>query len=106
MTGLENKKILSATYTNCDQLSRAIQEGAQLIDVRSAAECAQGMLPGVTNLPLDEIETALQRLDFDRTLLLYCRSGQRSEMARQKLSEMGHRDCWTIGAYSTFERCA
>jgi len=98
--------MLSDTYTTCDQLSHAIQEGAQLIDVRTAAECAKGMLPGAVNLPLDEIETALERLDFDRTLLLYCRSGQRSEMARQKLSEMGHRDCRNIGAYSTFEPCA
>tara|TARA_B100000674_G_scaffold440624_1_gene403652 strand:- start:770 stop:964 length:195 start_codon:yes stop_codon:yes gene_type:complete len=64
------------------------------------------MLPGAVNLPLGEIETALERLDLDRTLLLYFPSGQRSEMVRQKLSEMGHRDCWTIGAYSTFERCA
>ncbi|HBP83660.1 MAG TPA: sulfurtransferase [Gammaproteobacteria bacterium] len=83
-----------------------MQEGAQLIDVRSPAECAQGMLPGAINLLLDEIETALERLDFDRTRLLYCRSSQRSEMAHQKLSELGHRDCWNIGAYSTFERCA
>ena len=64
------------------------------------------MLPGAINLPLDEIETALERLDFDRTLLLYCRSGQRSQMAHQKQSEMGRRDCWTIGACGTFERCA
>jgi rhodanese-related sulfurtransferase len=98
--------MLSDTYTPCAQLSRAIQEGAQLIDVRSAAECAEGMLPGAVNLPLDEIETALERLDFDRTLLLYCRSGHRSELARQKLSQMGHRDCRNIGSYSTFERCA
>ena len=98
--------MLSDTYTPCDQLSRAIQEGAQLIDVRSAAECTEGMLPGAINLPLDEIETALERLNFDRTLLLYCRSGQRSELARQKLSQMGHGDCRNIGSYSTFERCA
>ena len=98
--------MLSDTYTTCDQLSHAIQEGAQLIDVRSAAECAEGMLPGAINLPLDEIETALERLDFDRTLLLYCRSGQRSEMAPRELSEMGHRDCGDIGAYSTSERYA
>ena len=64
------------------------------------------MLPGAINLPLDEIEAALERLDFDRTLLLYYRSGQRSEIARQNLSEMGHRDCRNIGSYSTFERCA
>tara|TARA_Y100001934_G_scaffold265126_1_gene342901 strand:- start:97 stop:489 length:393 start_codon:yes stop_codon:yes gene_type:complete len=100
------KHILSDTYTPCDPLSRAIQEGAKLIDVRSAAECAGGMLPGAINLPLDENETALERLDFDRTLLLYCRSGQRSELARQKPPEMGHRDCRNIGLYSTFERCA
>ena len=98
--------MLSDTYTPCDQLSRAIQEGAQLIDVRSAAECAEGMLPGAINLPLDKIDTAVERLDFNRTLLLYCRSGHRSELARQKLSEMGHRDCRNIGSYSTFERCA
>ena len=98
--------MLSDAYTPCDQLSRAIRAGAQPTDVRSTAECAQGMLPGAINLPLDEIETALERLDFDRTLLLYCRSGQRSELARQKLSQMGHGDCRNIGSYSTFERCA
>ena len=98
--------MLSYTYTHCGPLSRAIREGTQLIDVRSAAKCAQAMLPGAINLPLDEIETAPERLDFDRTLFLYCRSGQSSELARQKLSQMGHGDCRNTGSYSTFERCA
>jgi len=97
--------MISDTYTRCDELSHALKKGAQLIDVRSPAECDEGMLPGAINVPLSEIETDRDRLDFDRTLLLYCRSGQRSEMARQQLSQMGHKDCWSIGAYTTFERC-
>jgi rhodanese-related sulfurtransferase len=53
---------------------------------------------------IDELDR-LERLDFTGTLLLYYRSGHRSEMALKQLTRMGHTDCWDIGGYTTFARC-
>jgi len=89
----------------CDDLSEALRNGAQLVDVRSPAECALGMLPGAVNMPLNELPESRSALNFDKPVLLYCRSGQRSEMARRYLTELGHTDCWNIGAYESFRRC-
>ena len=89
----------------CDGLTQALKEGAQLVDVRTPAECARGTLPGAINIPLDQLSSAQDRLDFGQTLLLYCRSGQRSEIARRFLTDMGHTDCWNIGGYDAFSRC-
>lgn len=89
----------------CDDLSQALRDGAQLVDVRSPAECALGMLPGAVNVPLNELANSQKTLRFDKPVLFYCRSGQRSEMARRYLSELGHTDCWNIGAYESLRRC-
>lgn len=89
----------------CPDLAQALRDGALLVDVRSRAECVGGMLAGAINLPLDELPAAVDQLQFDKTLLLYCRSGQRSEMARRYLTELGHPDCWNIGSYESFRGC-
>jgi len=89
----------------CDDLSQALGDGAQLIDVRSPAECALGMLPEAVNVPLNELADAQKTLRFDKPILFYCRSGHRSEMARRYFTELGHTDCWNIGAYESLRRC-
>ena len=97
---------MHATTTQlCDGLKNALEEGALLLDVRSPAECSQGVLPGAINVPLTEIGSVRDRIDFSKTLLIYCRSGQRSEMARRFITSMGHEDVWNIGGYDHFRHC-
>lgn len=54
-----------------------------VVDVREPWELrtAQGALPGVLNIPLQELPGRLDEITSDRPLLLVCRSGNRSGQA-------------------------
>lgn len=73
---------------------KAITPKAQLIDVRTPAEFAEGHLKDARNL--DWTSGALQaeaaQLDKNAPVLLYCASGRRSAAARAFLSQQGFKD--------------
>lgn len=78
-----------------------IHSGATLIDVRTAEEFAAGHLPGAINIPLQQLPDAVVRSGIAREtpLVLYCRSGRRSEMAREILSAAGYTRLYNAGGY-------
>jgi rhodanese-related sulfurtransferase len=55
-------------------------EGKQILDVRTQAETAGGMLPGAVNIPVDQLQARMNELPKDKELILHCRSGLRAEM--------------------------
>jgi len=62
---------------------------AQLLDVRTPAEFAEGHLKGAVNIDVrdnDFLEQAEAQFDKQRPLLVYCRSGRRSTAAAKTLS--------------------
>ena len=63
---------------------------AQLIDVRTPEEYAEGHLEGSTNLNYfdDDFEVQLQKLDKTKTVMVYCKSGGRSGKAAAKLQSL------------------
>ncbi|WP_349826919.1 rhodanese-like domain-containing protein [Brevibacterium litoralis] len=73
------------------QSALASGEGPALLDVRTPAEFASQHVPGSTNIPLDELSTALPALreDFPADLVLVCRTGGRAEQARMMLEGEG-----------------
>lgn len=80
--------------------------GAQVVDVRTPAEYAQGHLSGALALDWSggELEQGMQGLDPARPVLLYCASGNRSAAAREFLIDQGFTDVHDleggIGAWS------
>ena len=63
-----------------------------VIDVRTPQEFAAGHVNGAINIPYDEIEangSTLARFKKDDNILVYCKSGRRSEIARQTLTKLG-----------------
>ena len=65
-----------------------------VIDVRTPQEFASGHVEGAINIPYDTIKPnlpALARIGKDENVLLYCRSGRRSAIAMQTMSELGYR---------------
>lgn len=70
-----------------------------VVDVRSAAEYAMGHVPGAALVPLDTLaaqaKTALP--DLDATLLVYCRSGNRSASAAKMLKDLGYTKVYDFG---------
>lgn len=66
-----------------------LQDGAQMVDVRSPAEFAGGHAPGSVNIPLPELDQRMQELDRGRWVIVCCASGTRSALARRKLRGRG-----------------
>lgn len=65
-----------------------------VLDVRTAAEHAEGYIPG-THFNIDVLEstytkTAIDTLPEDKPVALYCRSGNRSKNAARILAEHGY----------------
>ena len=89
----------------CDGLRQALEEGAQLVDVRTPQEYASGALPGAINLPVQYVAGAHEHLDAERPVIVYCRSGSRSEMARMILASMGFAEVFNLGSYGDYRTC-
>ncbi len=61
-----------------------------VVDVRTAAEWAEGHLVGAVHVPLgDGFEAAMDGYARDRPVYVYCRSGRRSGEAQTILERMG-----------------
>ena len=56
-------------------------EDIQLLDVRSQAEFAQGIIEGGEFVPLHTIPLKMNDLSKEKTIVFYCRSGARSAQA-------------------------
>ncbi len=65
------------------------QEAVTLIDVREPSEFAREHIPGAVLMPLSQFDPAQISTHSSKTLVLYCRSGNRSGQAAQKLLAAG-----------------
>ena len=63
----------------------------QLIDVRTPEEFTAGHIKGAKNIDFfsEDFSEAFEKLDKDKPVYIYCRSGNRSAKAAEKLSNMG-----------------
>ena len=70
-----------------------------LLDVRRADEFAAGHIPSAVNLPNEEIGKAeIPSLpDKNQTIYIYCRSGNRSKQAADKLLALGYTNIIEFG---------
>ena len=75
-----------------------------LLDVRSNSERARGSIAGSLHIPLDELRSRLSELPKDKTLVAYCRSGQRSYFACRILNLNGFKSKNLSGAWLTYSR--
>jgi len=70
-------------------LNAAIQEGAYLVDVRTPAEFVQGSVKGAVNIPLDQLQKKLDAFKGKKNIVVFCRSGNRSNQAKAILEQNG-----------------
>lgn len=69
------------------------QQQALILDVRSQAEFQQEHLAGAHNIPHTQVAQHINTLttDKEQTIVVYCRSGNRSSYALQVLEAMGYK---------------
>ncbi len=82
-----------------DQVALAAER--TLIDVRTADEVAAGSLAGALHLDIQDpgFETALAELPREDGYLVYCRTGNRSAQAIERMRELGFTDLVNGGAF-------
>ena len=75
------------------------EDGYILLDVRTLDEYNEGHIPGAICLPNEEIgdQAPEQLADRDQLILVYCRSGRRSQQAAEKLAKLGYTHVVEIG---------
>ena len=78
-----------------------INNGAVMVDVRSEEEYNEEHIDGALLLPVDEIsDDKVKNIikSKDDVIIVYCKSGKRSSIAAQSLSEAGYRNIYDLGS--------
>lgn len=78
-----------------DEAAELVTEGIQILDVRTQKEWNQGHLPNAVRVDFLEEgfgEKVLKTLDPTKPVLIYCRSGNRSEKAAKLMERLGFTD--------------
>ena len=76
-----------------------------ILDVREQDEYDGGHIPGAVLLPVGSIDedTAAEVIpEMDSTVLVYCRSGNRSKTASSTLVELGYTNIYEFGGINTW----
>ena len=73
-----------------DEAQRLLDDGAVLLDVREKQEWNAGHAPVARHLPLGRVSEASRRLPAKSTVVVVCRSGNRSRQATTALRNMGY----------------
>lgn len=96
------------TYTQIDQETAkemmTRDDGHVVVDVRRRDEYDAGHIPGAILVPNESIGDAPPEAlpDRDQIILLYCRSGNRSKQAAEKLAGMGYTNIYEFGGINTW----
>jgi len=85
-----------------NNLKEAIRNGAIIIDVRTPHEFDRGKVPGSINIPVDRIQTSIERIKaMNKPIVLCCASGMRSSSAKKILTASGMKDVYNGGSWES-----
>ena len=79
-------------------------DGHVIVDVRRQDEYDAGHIPGAILIPNESIgcDSPEALPDYDQIILVYCRSGNRSRQAAEKLAAMGYTNIYEFGGINTW----
>ncbi len=90
--------------TDNTALTRAIREGVFLVDVRTPAEFSSGSINGAVNIPLDKLPSSLAKFKGKKSIVVFCRSGNRSSQAKAYLERQGFADVINGGTWQNVKK--
>lgn len=82
---------------------QAAERGAVIVDVRTPQEFSSRHVEGAINLPVEGLHKSFTQLDKDKEVILYCRSGRRSALAKQLLESKGY-TVYDVATQADWER--
>ena len=96
--------VRSYTHISQDTAKKMMEQddGHIIVDVRRQDEYNAGHIPGAILIPNESISGSHpeELPDPDQVILIYCRSGNRSRQAAQKLFNMGYTHIYEFGGIS------
>ena len=98
----ESKKVDVATFKKGIRL-----QNIQLIDVRTPKEYEQGHIEGATLIDFfaDNFKEKLKKLDREKPVYIYCRSGGRSGKASKMLVDLGFKEIYDLaGGFLAYDK--
>ncbi|CAM3995233.1 sulfurtransferase TusA family protein [Alkalicoccus chagannorensis] len=95
-SGEENTEHSFEPIVDNEALKQKLQEDIQLVDVREEAEYAFSHIPGAVSAPLGELDAKMEELDKDKPVYVVCRTGTRSDLAAQKLSDAAFKEVFNV----------
>ncbi len=83
-----------------------LNRGALIVDTRTPGEFQNGHVKGAVNIPYDVIAQSIAQFETDpaRPIVLYCRSGSRSAMAKRSLLSAGYTNVTDAGSIGNMQR--
>ena len=96
---IENEVIIKHVSMNDIVQIMDENENYIILDVRTQAEYNQGHIPNAICIPNETIdENVVNKLpDKNQMILVYCRSGNRSKQAAEKLKKLGYTNLIEFG---------
>ncbi|MEF2836279.1 MAG: rhodanese-like domain-containing protein [Oscillospiraceae bacterium] len=100
------KETVSYRQISMDEAITMMEEesGYIILDVRTPEEFADKHIPGAVNIPNETIaaEEIPELPDKDQLILVYCRSGNRSKQASEKLAALGYTNVVEFGGINSW----
>ena len=99
-TSNEKTEIKQVTCNEKDEIIEK-ESHAMLIDVRTKEEYEEKHLKDAINIPYDEIVQTLSTygtIDYNVPIIVYCKSGTRSNTAAEALKEEGYKNIYDLGS--------
>ncbi len=89
----------TAKHVNVSEFAQfKTRQEAQLLDVRTPGEFAQGHIPGAFNYNVNDagFMKNAETLDKNKPVYVYCRSGARSSNAMNQLKKAGFKEVYNL----------
>lgn len=94
----EKEEMKHPEIINNEELEKQLQASKDItvLDVREAAEFMFNHIPDAINIPLGELEGRVSELNSQDKIYIVCRTGNRSDMASRKLTELGFSHVYNV----------
>ena len=82
-----------------DATSMINHQNAVMLDIRKDDEYSQGAIVNAIHIPLEDLDDQIKKLEKykNKTIIAYCRTGNRSATACSKLKQHGFESVFNLG---------
>lgn len=93
-----NGETIAATVSLSEWEEKMKNEPGTILDVRTAEECAEGIIGDAINMDVNgsDFEKQIESLDKNKPVYVYCRSGKRGTTAMNIMNEKGFKKIYNL----------